>query len=180
MVNTSFVKCITIAILAFGICERCHAQKKPTRSEIINYVLSDTLNQEIYLIPLTFKFENSDTLWIGYSSALELYQYCRTKYGWSTDVFINKMHPILSHDKTFEIDRGFISEKQFILKSECDCLFNENFDELEKRMLQKNYYPYPDERFACFVYKCMKNKIALAWIEGLLVYLKHSAIRDSP
>lgn len=170
MTNKLVFRNAMIALLVLCLGLSCRAQKTSKRVDAITYVLSDTLNPEFYLIPLTFKFKGSDSTWIGYKSVLELYKFCNKKHGWSRDEFVNQMRPILLHDKTFEIDESFFSMKQSIPKSECSCLFNEDSDKLKKRILNNNYYKYPDNRFACFVDKCFKNNLLLGWMESKLMF----------
>ena len=151
-----------------------NAQKtSEQKKDIISYILSDTLNPEFFLIPIKFNFKNNTNIWISCKDANSLYQYFKDSYGWDKKFFIKQMSASFVQNKPIEVNEDkFFSIKNSISSSECDCLFNEDSSKLKQRIFNEDYYKYPDNRFICFVYKCLKNGVILCNIEGRIVYKK--------
>jgi hypothetical protein len=175
MAYRPFIGRIVVALLVLCIAGNCSAQKKSKLADMINWILSDTLKAEFYLIPVNVRFKGSDRVWIDYENALTLYQACENKYGWSRSMFIDTMESILLYDKILDVDSNFFSVKNCIPRSECNSLYNETPTRLRERVLYENHYKYPDNRFSCFVYKCFMNYVPLGIAETRILYVKEQA-----
>lgn len=142
--------------------------------DAITYIVEDTLNPEIYIVPVMVKFANDTGYSIGYDNALSLFQHLSGKYGWDKKHFIKQLWLNLSGKQAFQVKEDIYFQSLYypIPSRACNCLFNESTESLKKRITSLDYYRPPDNRFSCFVYKCFKEGIILAIFETQVVYLK--------
>lgn len=166
---------IRLAILLFPlnfIYTFCLAQKPSINEREVIAVLSDTLNPELHLIPLKIKSQSHNAnILIGYYTVLNLYEYFKERFDWSREVFAKKISYYIIKDQPYETnDTSILSMNTYIPISECNCLYNEDSEILKQRIIIGNYYKYPDNRFSCFVYKCLRQNIFLSSIEGHIVF----------
>ena len=141
--------------------------------DAITYIVGDTLNPEIYIVPVMVKFANDTQTWVGFTNALFLYKHLSNTYSWNKQKFIRQLRLNLAGGKAFQVNGdSFFLNRPYIPIKECNCLYNEKAPELKQRFSNLDYYRPPDNRFSCFVYKCFKEGIILAIFETQVVYLK--------
>jgi len=100
------------------------------------------------------------------------YQYFRETAGWGREGFTKEVSNAFLSDEPIEIaDSSIFSNlNSYVSSKECSCLYDESSKKLKKRVQNGDYYSYPDSRFTCFVYNCLRKGIILAYIEGQLLY----------
>lgn len=171
-----------IALLLVGLPCWSFGQKSPGKTksadrmlDAITYIMGDTLNPEIYIVPVRVKFANDTGASIGYDNALSLFRHLSVKYGWNKRHFIKQLWLNLSGKQVFQVKEDIYFQSLYypVPSRECNCLFNESPESLKKRITSLDYYRPPDNRFSCFVYKCFKEGIVMAMVEGHVIYIKN-------
>lgn len=180
-VITKIIVILIIIVYGDNDTNKCFAQednskfqedKSWSKKEAIIIALSDTLNPEIYLIPLKINYR--DSVFITYDHALYLYKYFHEKYGWDREYYIQQISTSFIIDEPIVInDFTFLENRKKILASECNCLFNEDQKRLKQRVRDEDFPIFPDKRFLCFLYQCMNHGVILCATEERIMYQKN-------